>query len=163
MADVPPGTIPRDLQRPRHPGIRARAGHLGSTYQQLQPNDSDKYQYHRPGLLLQQVGIRCSGLPNYHDSGWRCAGGSGPIHSVPTSGMELRVNAHPRSKLGELRGRQRWKTYFDRQRIPPSLHLGALTGLGGGPDTLSAPIPHIVRGPQRQHQPSPEPAQSEVC
>ena len=61
----------------------------------------------------------------------------------------------PQAKRGELRGHQQ-KMYPDHQHIPPSLHLGALTGLGGGSDTLPVPGSHIVRGLQRLH-PIPEP------
>ena len=32
--------------------------------------------------------------------------------------------------------------------LPPPLHPGALTGLGGGPDIIIGPVYHCVRGPQ---------------
>ena len=68
-------------------------------------------------------------------------GGSVTSHLVPTPGLERRVDMLPRSERGDLQGRhhQRRKTYPDHQLIPPALHLGALTGLVGGPDTLPVP------------------------
>ena len=47
-----------------------------------------------------------------------------------------------------------------RWRIFPSLHLGALNGLGGGPATLLGTGSHSIRGPQHLHWPIPEPSQS---
>ena len=43
--------------------------------------------------------------------------------------------------------------------IPSDLHTGTLTGLRGGPDIITGPVPHSVRGTQRQHRPIPELAQ----
>ena len=50
-AAVTPGTIPWDPQHPQRPRLRARVGHQGSTDWWLLPKDSDRYQYHCPGLL----------------------------------------------------------------------------------------------------------------
>ena len=62
-------------------------------------------------------------------------------HPVPTPVLELKVDMLLRSERGDLQGRhhQQRKTYPDHQLIPPALHLGSLTGLVGGPDTLPVP------------------------
>ena len=155
-AAAPPGTIPQDLQHLRRPGPRDRVGHLGGTDQRLWPNDSDGDQDIWPDLLLQQAGIRRGVLADDCKGGWRRAGWSGPGRLEPTPGLELRVNALPRAELVDLKGYHQQKTDHNHWRLPPSFHPGALTRLGGGPDTLPGPRSHIVRWPQRQHQPSPE-------
>ena len=80
----------------------------------------------------------------------------------PTPGMERRVDALPQAERGDLQGRHRHhrKTDPDNCSIPPTIYLGALTGIGGGPFTILGLQYHIVRGPQLRHQPIPEPAQS---
>ena len=86
-------------------------------------------------------------------------GGRGSGSPGPTPGLERRVNAFPQAKHGDLRGCHQRKTYPNHWHIPPALHLALTTVIGGYPDTLPGPMSHSVRGPQRQHQPSPEPAQ----
>ena len=51
----------------------------------------------------------------------------------------------------------------DHWHIPPTLHLGALTGIEWGPDTLPGPRSHNDRIPQRRHWQTPEPAQPTGC
>ena len=80
-----------------------------------------------------------------------------------TKGMERRFDALPQSKHGELRYCRRWQTDTAHQHTISILHTRALTRLRGGPDTIPGPGKHRVRGPQRQHQPSPETAQSVDC
>ena len=46
------------------------------------------------------------------------------------------------------------------RHIPTPLHPGALTILGGIPDTIPDPVSHRVRGPQHRYLPSPEPLES---
>ena len=75
--------------------------------------------------------------------------GVGPGRPVPILGLYHRVDALPRAKRGELQGRCQRKTDSAHWRIPPSLHSGALNGLGGGPDTLPVPVFNSGRGPQR--------------
>ena len=89
--------------------------------------------------------------------------GGGPSHQGPTPGTELSFNAIPRAECGELQGCHPRKTDPNHWRIPTSIHLASITGLGGVLDTLPGPRYHSVRGPQSQNQPSSEPAQSEGC
>ena len=51
----------------------------------------------------------------------------------------------------------------DHWRIPTDLHTGALTGLGGGTDTILGPGTHHVRLPQRIYWPIQGPTQPAVC
>ena len=74
----------------------------------------------------------------------------------PTPGLECIFDALPRGKRGDLRGHHQREIDHDHRLIPPALHLGSLTGLGGGLDKLPVPISHIVRGPQRRHWKIPE-------
>ena len=101
-------------------------------------------------------------LANDHDGGWRRAGGIGAGCPGLTQGLYIIVNALPQSKRDELRVHCRWKqTPIIGAYLSFSLHPGALTVIGGGPDTPLVPRSHSVTGPQCQHQPRPEPAQSE--
>ena len=95
----------------------------------------------------------------------RSQGGGGAGHPVPTPGMERRVDALPRAKRGELQGLHRhlWKTDPNHQRIPPTLHIGLFTILGGVPDMLLGTQSCIFRVPQRQHWPIPEPVHPAGC
>ena len=72
---IPPGNIAWNIQHPQRPGLRVCAGHLGGTDWRLWPKDSDRDQDHQPGLLLQNVGIRCGVLVRDHSGGWRRARG----------------------------------------------------------------------------------------
>ena len=93
-----------------------------------------------------------------------CAqGGSGLGRPGLTPGLESKFDALPRAYCGELRGCYQRKKDPDNWCIPPSLHPGALTVLGGCPDTLLGPRSYSVRVTQRQHWPSPEPEQSSGC
>ena len=110
--------------------------------------------------MLQHSEIR-RGVPyNNHYRVWWCAGGSGPVRPGPNPWMELIVDEFPQDERGDLQGRHRRKMDPYHQRIPPALHPGALTGLGGDPDMLPGPRSHSVMGSQRQHRPRLEPAQS---
>ena len=75
-------------------------------------------------------------------------GGSVPSCPVPTIALDCRGDALPRSKRGDLRGRNRQKTDPNHRRIPTALHPGALTVLGGGPEILPGLISHSGRRPQ---------------
>ena len=77
MAAAPPENIPWDLQNPQSLGLWACEGHPSSIYQRLQPNDPNRYQYHQPGLLSQQAGIRCGVISNENGRGWWRSGGRG--------------------------------------------------------------------------------------
>ena len=145
------------------PGIWACACHLGGTDWQLQPNYSDRDQYHRPGLLPQQVGVWRGMFPDVQNDGWQRVGGSGTGCTRPTPRLEYRVEALPRAKFGDMKGCIRKQTHPDHCHIPPSLHPGALTGIEGAPVTLPEPGSLIVRGPQCQHRTIPEPPHSECC
>ena len=126
----PLGTIHRYPQHPRRPDIRACTGHLVGAYQRLWPDDTDRDQDHRPGLLSQKSGIRRGVTADEHENGgWR-AGGSVPGCPGPTPGLERRVSALPRDKHGELQGHHQKKTDPDHWRIPPTLHLVTLTVIG---------------------------------
>ena len=57
LADAPPGIVTFNLQHLQWPGLWYCAGHPGSTAWCIRPNYSNREQYHRPGLLPQQVGI----------------------------------------------------------------------------------------------------------
>ena len=118
-------------------------------------HNSDGDQDHRPGLLLQQAGIRRGVLANDHVGGWWRAGVSGPGNMGQTPALELSVGTLPRA-ITDKNGPY-------HQRTPPYLHPGALNILGGSPYTLPGPIYHSVRGPERRHRPIPEPAQSSGC
>ena len=152
---VPPGTFPRDT-----PGTRACTGYHCGTDWRIWPNNSDRYQDHQPGLLSQQVHIQHGVLVVYHNSGWRRTGGSGPGRMGLTSGMEHRVNALPRAEHGELWGCHWRKMDPTHHHIPPYLHPGALSRLGGGPNMIPLPISHSVRVHILQHLPIPDPSQS---
>ena len=77
--------------------------------------------------------------------------------------MERQVDMLPQAEHGELQGCCGHQTDTAHWRVPSSLHPGALTRLGGGPDTLPGPGPHRVRRPQRRHLRSPEPTHSASC
>ena len=119
---------------------------MGGTGWQVWRNAYDGDQDHQPIFLLQQAGIWRGVITNDRGGGWRRAGGSGTGRPVPTQGMERRVDAIPQAKYGELLGRHQHKTDFNHQCIPPSFSPGALTGISGGPDTLTGPRYHSVRG-----------------
>ena len=89
---APLSNIPQDPQHLRRPEIQDCAGHPGNTNRQLQPNDTDIDQDHQPYLLLEYARIQHGVLVNKIDGGWRCAGMSVTGHTVPTPGLELRVN-----------------------------------------------------------------------
>ena len=101
---APLSNIPQDPQHLRRPEIQDCAGHPGNTNRQLQPNDTDIDQDHQQYLLLEYARIQYGVLVNKIDGGWRCAGMSVTGHTVPTPGLELRFNALPRAKSGELLG-----------------------------------------------------------
>ena len=90
-------------------------------------------------------------------------GGGVPGRPGPTTGLDLRGGAIPRSKRGELRGHHQWETDPNNQRIYPALHPGALTRFEGGPNMLPRPRSHIYRRNQQQHRKIPEPVQPAGC
>ena len=69
---------------------------MGATYWRLRTNDTGGDQDHRPGLLLQQAGIKSSVLDDDHNGGGRCTGGSVHVRPEITTELELRVDALPR-------------------------------------------------------------------
>ena len=68
-----------------------------------------------------------------------------------TLGLNSRIDVIPWDKNSELQVHHRHQLKFDPNnlRIAPSLHPGALIGIGRGRDMLPGPQSHIVRGPQR--------------
>ena len=132
----------------RRTGIWDCAGHPVGTYWRLQPNDADKYHDHRPGLFLQQAGVQHGVLVHEHGGGWWNAGEIVTSRLVQTPGKELRVDALPQVKHGELQDHHQHKSDPNNWHISLALHLGPLAGLGGGPDTLPGTISHSVRGPK---------------
>ena len=103
-AVAPLGTIPRDLQYPRRPGIWACAGHPGGTDWRLRPNDSDGYQDSLPGLFLQHFGIQYCVLHGIYDDGWRGTGGGVTGHPGTTPGLEHKFDMLPLIERDELQG-----------------------------------------------------------
>ena len=75
--------------------------------------------------------------------------GSVPSRPGTTSGLERRIETLTWAKRGELLGSHRHQRKMDPShwRIPTAFHPGALTRLGGGPDTLSGPGDYSDRGP----------------
>ena len=114
----------------------------------------------RTRIIVATVWYKMCVLSYDHNSLWRISGGSSTGHLGPTQGLERIVDALPRAKHGEMQGCHQQKTDPDHQRIPTSLHTGSLTGVGVSSDTITGPIYHSVRGPQHQHRPIPESAQS---
>ena len=88
-----------------------------------------------------------------------------PRHFVPKSfryPIIVKENHHrlvPYNTVHLSHSCHRWKTDPNHWHIPPFLHLVSLTIFGGGPDTLTGPRSHSVKGPQHQHQKIPEPVQ----
>ena len=121
LSAAPPGIIPRELPHLQQSGIQNHASHPGGTYWRLQPNDSDGYQDHRPGLLSQHYGICHFFSKGDNDGGQRFTGVIGNDCLGATSGMDHQINALSRSKRGELQGRHR-KTDPAHQSIPPPPH-----------------------------------------
>ena len=112
---------------------------------------------------MQKDGIGRDVPANEYDGSGQCTGVCVLGRPGPTIGLELRVDELPRRKLGDMIGCHQRKTDPVHWRIPPALHIGAYTRLGGGTDTLLGPRSHIFRGPKCQHRKLPEPAQLEGC
>ena len=156
MDAASPETIPWDPQNLLQPGLRDCACHTSSTDRQIIPNDTDKYQDFLLVSLSQQAGIQHVVLAGKHDRGWRSTGEVVPSHLLPTPGLGRRVDTLLRAKFCDLRGCHQCKIYPNHLWIPPALHIGALTGIGGVPDTLPVPRSHSFRLHQHQHCPIPE-------
>ena len=71
--------LARDLQYPRHPGLRAHAGHTGGTNQWLRPNVFDRYQDNPPGVFPQQFGLQHGLIAKNRNGGRRRARGVGLV------------------------------------------------------------------------------------
>ena len=66
----------------------------------------------------------------------------------------------PQAKCGVLRDRCRRQRETDNCHLPSAFHTIEHTILIGGTDTIPGSVTYYSREPQRQHRPSPEPAQS---
>ena len=158
---------PCPQDNPLWPSISIMAGDLGlpRTFGRYRLADSIYSFWRIPRLPTRLIDSKC------WDMTW-CArwqpqqrlvarrGGVRPGFPGLTSGMAHIVDALPRAKRGELRGCQRQIMELTHWCLPPYLNPCSVIGIGGGPDTLLGPVSHIVRGPQRQHQPITEPSES---
>ena len=161
--NVHPLIIPWDLQHPRRMGLRACVDHLGGTAWWLWRHASEGYQDPRPGLLVQQIGIRLGVFTVNHCACWQKSGGK--WYWLSETG--------PRVGLCSWRASMVWTGWAAGSFLAANwpwlvvhtspLHPGALTWLRGGPGTLPVPGSHSARGTQRQHWPIPETSQLACC
>ena len=98
-----------------------------------------------------------------HNGGGRRTSRSMTSRPGPTPVLECRVNALPQGKCGDMWCRHQLQMDPDHRHIPPALHLGTLTGLGGVPENIPGPRSHIVGGTQHWYRKILEPAQPACC